>query len=250
LNLEDNTLRENCWKMEITIEDEVIINASVESTDKTEEDLVEIKEPEIIAQKEKIPCLKTLNELKGNVMIDLESGAIQPKKLTGPELLFQKFVKTQPKPKVVKEKVCMMNILSIENGKLGIQRVPVKLDKEVEMDHNRPGFSREKLKQNLRNQIVQKRREIIMSKGLKAEYEPAEKLIDDKIANKENKNRNSDESDEDYDPEAEDCSDEELAGVKQKKKSGGSAFIEEEVSWHSYLVDLIHYYLTIGIRRR
>ncbi|KAG5681115.1 hypothetical protein PVAND_010575 [Polypedilum vanderplanki] len=190
----------------------------------------EVKKEEI-----QIPRLKTLNEMNGNAMvIDIFSGSIQPKKLSGPELLYQKFLKTQAKPKINKEKVCM-NILSFENGKLGIQKVEVKLEKEAELDHNRPGFSREKLKQNLRDQIVQKRLETIKSKGLKSEFEPEEKCKSNE--NKENQ-RNSDESDGDYDPQeheeqSEESDDdeeeeEESSKISKNKKKDKCAFIDNE----------------------
>jgi hypothetical protein len=216
--------------MELTEEESGAMDTEVtasETSDKAGEVAVEIK------KEERKPCLRTLNGLDKNVIIDLTSGLIKPRKLTGPELLYQKFLKTQAKPKVNKDKVCM-NILSMENGKLGIQRVEVKLDKQHELDHNRPGYSREKLKQNLRKQIVQKRLEIIKTKGLKSEYEPEEKCKSDGVTNKENK-QNSDTSDEEYDPEAEEDEEEEaesgeedIACTKQKKKPV-SAFIDNEV---------------------
>lgn len=183
----------------------------------------------------KSSCLRTLNELnEKNFIIDLESGQIHPKKLTGPELLYQKFLKTQAKPKVNNDnKVCMMNILTMEDGTLGMKRVEVKLDKEIEVDHNRPGLSREQLKRNLRNQIVQKRLEIIKKKALKSEYEPDEKF-NLSNENKEISNKTESDIDEDFDPEMEEeseqssCSDSENAVKKKKKKLLSSDFIESE----------------------
>lgn len=180
--------------------------------------------------------LKTLSEMNGmdNLIIDLESGTIKPKKLSGPEMLFQKYLKTQAKPKH-KDTVCM-NILSIENGKLENQKVEVKLDKEVELDHSRPGFSHEKLKESLRNQILQQRLEKLKQRFVKSETAELEPEDKDHFPHKK------EDSDEDYNPEndnsgeesaQETASDDEediIIENKKKKKSSGSEFLDEEVS--------------------
>jgi len=121
----------------------------------------EKKEVKVEEEEDKKPQihLSTLAEMKGttgkDVIIDLETGTIAPRQLTGPEMLFQKYLKSVQKPK--HKSSIAFNILSIENGKLENQKVQVKLDKELEIDHSRPGVSHEKLKENLRNQIVHKR---------------------------------------------------------------------------------------------
>jgi hypothetical protein len=151
-------------------------------------------------------------------------------------MLFQKYLKTQAKPKH-KDTVCM-NILSIENGKLENQKVEVRLDKEVELDHSRPGFSHEKLKESLRNQILQQRLEKLKQRFVKSETAELEPEDKDHFPHKK------EDSDEDYDPEndnsceesaQESASEEELdeneemVTQKKKKKTGGAKFLDEEV---------------------
>lgn len=111
----------------------------------------------VVEPNESKVTLKTLEAMKSIDVIDLETGLIAPRVKTGPEVLFQKYLKTVhiPRPR---SQVCM-NILTLENGILENQKVQVKLSKEIEMDHNRPGYSHEILKEKLRNQIVQKRLE-------------------------------------------------------------------------------------------
>lgn len=127
--------------------------------------------------------LKTLNDLnEKDKIIDLTTGTIQNKKLTGPEALFQRYLKSIHKPKD-KESVAL-NILSVDNGVLENQRIEVKLDKKIETDHNRPGFSHELFKEKLRNQIVSKRLEEVKKKCEKTKIDEAEdvnptKCIDD-----------------------------------------------------------------------
>ncbi|CAG9806449.1 unnamed protein product [Chironomus riparius] len=209
------------------------IDFEKENADKLLEEKYSLKE-NVIELKRNSIGLKTLSEMNGkdNLIIDLESGTIKPKKLTGPEMLFQNYLKTQAKPKH-KDTVCM-NILSIENGKLENQKVEVRLDKEVEFDHSRPGTSREKLKENLRNQILQQRLEKLKKRFVKsetAELEPEDK---------EHFPHKKEDIDEDYNPEndnsgdesaQETTSDEEEDAVtqnKSKKKSDGSKFLDEE----------------------
>lgn len=101
-------------------------------------------------------CLKTLDELNmKDTVIDLTTGLIQSNKLSGADKLFERYLKSVNKPKH-KDSVSM-NILSVENGKIEKQRVNVKLDKEVELDHNRPGLSHQQLKEDLRSKIMQMR---------------------------------------------------------------------------------------------
>jgi hypothetical protein len=209
------------------------IDLEKENTDKLLEEKYNLKE-NVIELKRNSIGLKTLSEMNGknNLIIDLESGTIKPKKLTGPEMLFEKYLKTQAKPKH-KDTVCM-NILSIENGKLENQKVEVRLDKEVELDHSRPGSSREKLKENLRNQILQQRLEKLKKRFVKSETAELEPEDKDHFPHKK------EDSDEDYNPEndnsgeesaQETASDEEediVTQKKSKKKSDGSRFLDEE----------------------
>jgi hypothetical protein len=190
------------------------------------------------------PTLKTLNEMNSkNFTIDLETGSIQPRKLSGPEMLFQKYLKTVQKPK--HKDTISMNILTVENGKLENQKVEVKLNKEIEMDTQRPGFSHEKLKENLRNKIVHKRLEEIKKKMVKVvpkEMEPEDKEDHDGAGDE------FEESDGDF--EGEDCGEEEESSEeeeeieveltekrKKKAKENGCAFLDEEVSFKmSFLI--------------
>ena len=123
-----------------------------------------------------ILTLKTLEEMKSkDAIIDLETGLIQERKLSGPEILFQRYLKTVQKPKP--KSSVNLNIQSFENGKFEQQTVKVKLEKNEELDHNRPGFSHEQLKKTLRSEIVLKRLEEIKTKTL--EIEPEEKKIEE-----------------------------------------------------------------------
>lgn len=141
-----------------------------------EEQVVDLPEKEIEPTP---PCLKTLGQLNAkDAIIDLSTGQIQAKKLTGAEMLFQRYLKSVNKPKH-KDSVSM-NILSVENGKLENQRVEVKLDKEVELDHNRPGLSHEQLKEGLRNKIMQMRLEVAKKKQAKIKKEQEDEEIEEK----------------------------------------------------------------------
>lgn len=115
-----------------------------------------------IKPKINFPTLRTLREMGPKDMIDLEHGTVISRKLTGPEILFQTYLKSVHKPKH-KDSVAL-NILSTENGKLESQKIEVKLDKEIEIDHSRPGLAREKFKENLRSKIVSKRLQEIKRK--------------------------------------------------------------------------------------
>jgi hypothetical protein len=160
----------------------IVESTSQEVIDDKEIEAIEecVVEKNSIVSLKNIPYLKTLTEMQSdNLIIDLETGKIQPKKLTGPELLFQKYLKTQAKPKL--KDTVTMNILSVENGKLENQSVEVKLDKKVELDHNRPGFSHEKLKESLLNKITNRRLQELKNKMVKTEqieFEPEEKCTD------------------------------------------------------------------------
>lgn len=191
--------------------------------------------------------LKTLSEMNGkdNLIIDLESGTIKPKKLSGQEMLFQKYLKTQAKTKH-KDKVSM-NILSFENGKLENQKVDVRLNKEVEFDHSRPGLSHEKLKENLRNEILQQRLEKLKQRFVKSETAELEPEDNDHFPHKK------EDSDEDYNPENDNSGEESAQETgsddeenliiknKQKKKRSGSKFLDEEVYFNSlFIMHLFH----------
>lgn len=180
--------------------------------------------------------LKTLEEMKsGDFTIDLETGIIQPRQLTGPEMLFQRYLKTVHIPKH-KDSISM-NIMSVENGHLENSKVEIKLEKELEFDHNRPGLSHELLKESLRNKIVNKRLEEIRKKTAQAESEK-EIERDDKLScdgsDDEEEEEDAVETDgENSEAEAEEAEEEELDDIetpKQKKrKDAGSAFLDEEV---------------------
>lgn len=220
---------------ELKEETKEVITAVDVTTEENEHEPLDndkIQQPEILDKenisenvKEEPKLLKTLNELsEKDAIIDLTTGAVQTKKLNGPEMLFQRYLKSINKPKH-KDSVCM-NIMSIENGKLENSRVEVKLDKEVELDHNRPGFSHEKLKENLRNKIVQMRLEVVKKKALKPEeFEPEEKC-------KEVLEEKSADSDEEYEPEQsedEDFEIDEEEELVENKKKPKSQFVNDEV---------------------
>lgn len=180
------------------------------------------------------PTLRTLDEMgSNNFVIDLESGSIQPRNLSGPEKLFQRYLKTIKKPKH-KDSVCM-NIISMENGKIENQKVEFKLDREVEFDHNRPGISREKLKESIRHQIevdrIVKMKEKILKRGPK-ELKPEDNdicktvLEDSLIAYTEEAVKDQ-ESGDDTEYEIEDEQEEETT---EKHKKSGFSFLDDEVA--------------------
>lgn len=179
--------------------------------------------------------LKTLDEMHSrDSIIDLETGQIQ---LSGPEMLFQRYLKTVQKPKQ-KDSVCL-NILSFENGKFENQKVEVKLNKKEEMDHNRPGFSHELFKETLRSKIIQKRLEDIRMRNINVE--PTKP---DEASNcKEEKNIGNEEEEDESENEEE---------LPERKKNSGAtdscAFLDEEVKninfWIFFSKDLIFRLLT------
>jgi hypothetical protein len=174
-------------------------------------------------------ALKTLDEMSGkDVMIDLTTGAIQPKVLKGPDLLLNRYMKTISKPKH-KDTICM-NIMSVENGKVENQRVEVKLDKRLELDHNRPGFSHEQLKEQLRNKVVQKRLEEVRKKSL-MKPEPVELEPEDKCKENSENVQKVETSDEEYDPdnESDEIDTDDEMEVKKEKKKEKSEFVDDEV---------------------
>lgn len=177
-------------------------------------------------------ALKTLDEMSGkDVTIDLTTGFIQPKVLKGPELLFNRYLKTISKPK--HKDTVSMNILTVEDGKVENQRVEVKLDKKMELDHNRPGFSHELLKEKLRNQIVNKRLEEVRKKSLR-KPEPIELEPEDKCETKEKEKtvKKDESSDDDYDPDNDsDEMDSDNEVEVKKKKREKSKFVDDEVSF-------------------
>lgn len=232
-------------KLQETIEEKMDINSDekeneiISTSDAHQEEEIMHKPTTVAVKVENpkfiLPALKTLNEMSdsgNNMIIDLESGVIKEKKLTGAEMLFQKFLKTQAKPKKINDTICM-NILSIENGKLENQRVKIKLDKEVELDHSRPGYSHELLKENLRNQIVQKRLVELKIKSVKAEhmeFEPEDKC---KLNYDENDDELEGDQEADIDEESEDedyVDEEEYGKSDKKKKTTASAFFDNEVN--------------------
>lgn len=204
-----------------------------------------------VNMKPKFKSLKTLDELSKSTdfVIDLETGGIVPKKLSGPEMLFQRFLKTVQKPKP-KESVCM-NILSIENGSLENQKVEVKLEKEVELDHNRPGHSHEKLKEQLLNKIKMQRNEEY-KKRAKQEEEKLKELEPEDKEKKGNQEENEKPEEDEDDYVEEECEDEEEEVddeayekfdklEKKKKKKAGGAFLDEEVSFICNKIKIINF---------
>lgn len=184
-----------------------------------------------------VPTLKTLDEMGSNneFVIDLESGSIQPRNLSGPEKLFQRYLKTIKKPKH-KESICM-NVISVENGKIENQKVEFKLDREVELDHNRPGISREKLKESIRQQILEDRIVKIEKKILKRG--PEQLVPEDNhnfktgleisLTSDEKKDVKDQESEDDIEHEVKD-EEEDIAEEHKKLKKSGFAFLDDEVA--------------------
>lgn len=188
----------------------------------------EIKSP--IKKQRELSALRTLEEISAkNGVIDLMTGDIKPKDLKGPDLLFNRYLKTISKPKP-KDTICM-NILSVEDGKIENQRVEVKLDKKLELDHNRPGFSHELLKEQLRNKVMQKRLEEVRKKSLQ-KPEPVELEPEDKCKSEEIQESAKIESDDDdYEPENEsDEMDSEEEIISKEKKKEKCDFVDDEVS--------------------
>lgn len=153
---------------------------------------------------------RTLDEMGSkDSFIDLGTGVIYKKQLTGPEMLFQRYLKSVQKPK-------------IQQG--------VSLKQEVEPDRHRPGVARGKLQENLLSQITQLRlgkMEERMKKKVAEELEP-----DDK----EECEMSEDEADEvDGDDESEECEEEEepeefdVKEKRKKSKGAGGQFLDEEV---------------------
>ncbi|CAO1429545.1 unnamed protein product [Diamesa serratosioi] len=165
-----------------------------------------------------------------DMVIDLISGDVKPRKLTGPEILRESFIRNTKKPKH-KESISL-NLLSVENGKLESKNVEFKLNEETEFDHNKPGLSHERLKQNLLNQILKKRREQMEIK-MKAEAEEAkgskEGFEDD--AEIDSEEDDEEECDEEID-ETENASDNENDGtdgfVLKESAEDDEAIVEDE----------------------
>lgn len=133
-----------------------------------------------------------------------------------------------------------MNILTVENGKLENQKIEVKLEKETELDHNRPGFSREKLKKDLRNKILNQRREELKSKCMESEpieFEPEKKSAKDseqhdELVDVEVDDEELDDEEVDDEDEEDSAAEEEESLCKQKKKKSkeaGCSFLDEQV---------------------
>lgn len=168
--------------------------------------------------------LKTLNSMSlNNDVIDLETGFIEPRTKSGPEMLYERYLKTIQKAKP-KDHVSM-NILTIENGKLENKKVQVKLTKDVEIDHDRPGLSHERLKQNLFNQIKDKRLEELKIKFLETDkkkscVESKDDSCDDEAEEEESEPETREEDT---------VSDEEEEEKKVKKTS--CAFLDPEVKY-------------------
>lgn len=217
---------------------EELVNAEV-PTEKVPEDsnLNQLREKynnmntdDDVKPKLSFPTLKTLEEMgSNNFVIDLESGAIEPRKLSGAEKLFQRYLKTVQKPKH-KDSVCM-NIISIENGKLENQKIEVKLEKEVELDHNRPGLSREKLRDSIRQKIYEQRIVKIKEKIVKQEPSELEPEDKDDCSNAEKESLLSDEEgSEDEEVEEDDIEDEEEEDNETPRKSKPKCtFVDDEV---------------------
>lgn len=145
-----------------------------------------------------------------DMVIDLISGDVKPRKMTGPEILRENFIRNTKKPKH-KDSISL-NLLSVENGKIESKNVEFKLNEETEFDHNKPGLSHEKLKENLLNQILKKRREQIEIK-MKAEAEKAKGSKEGFENDVESDSEEDDEEDFNEDNEgAEEASDDETEG--------------------------------------
>lgn len=218
---------------------EVDVVAAVEHSDikGTDDEInrLRIKYKDVIVENaaSKFSTLKTLKDMGPNDVINLDTGLIQPRQLSGPENLFQRYLKNVQKPQP-KDSVCM-SILTVENGKIEQQQIEVKLNKEAEFDHDRPGLSREKLKQELLNKILMKRRDEIKSKQL--DIKTAESEPDDKSENLEkseaveeliNQKHMSEESSSDEEDVEEEEEDEEMIEKKEKRVTG-CPFLEDQV---------------------
>lgn len=180
-----------------------------------------------------IKTLRDMGALGGEgVVIDLISGEIKPKPLSGPEMLLQRLLKSTHKAKP-KESISL-NIINIENGKIENEKVEVKIEKEFELDHQRPGRSREVFKDSLRQIIENERREKIKERFEKEL--PLEELEPEDKEAPESSGDHDDEADggEEIDAEASESEieeeDEEEICEKKKSKTAGSAFLDEEVS--------------------
>lgn len=173
-------------------------------------------------------ALKTLNLLSksNNDVIDLETGIISQRTKTGPEMLYERYLKTIQKAKP-KDHVSM-NILTIENGKLVNKAVQVKLTKEVEVDHNRPGVSREKLKQTLLNQINNKYLEELKKKVLDKKLFDSEATLKKMSGDDEADQLEPEASEEETESDEEEEEESEEEEEKKVKKSS-CAFLDTEV---------------------
>lgn len=194
--------------------------------------------------------LKTLNEMgSSNSMIDLSSGLIEPRKLTGPEQLFQRFLKTQKKAKP--KEVISMNILTVENGILENNKVEVKLEKEIEVDHNRPGFTRGMLQGSLRNIIDKERHDKLMERlkfSERAEFEPEEKPGKCEVDDSNSKDDFEEDIEEEECEETEDEDEEIEETLRREKKvpkGAAGAFLDEEVGFEILSVRYILFTLTM-----
>lgn len=155
-----------------------------------------------------IPKLSESPKLSGssNMLIDLESGDVIPKKPTGVDKLFQRFLKSNGKlasPKTPKETT--VKVLSAENGKLEMTTLNVSLSKDntPKTKEPKPYEAYFKLKENLKTLIQRKRQEDF-----------SKKVEESMIEEKERKMLCGDE-DEDFEDDDED----EISRIKKENKT-------------------------------
>ncbi|KAL5292389.1 CLSPN family protein [Megaselia abdita] len=164
-----------------------------------------------------IPKLSDSPRLSGSsdMLIDLESGDIVPKKPTGVDKLFQRFLKSNGKfnsPKSPMETT--VKVLSAENGKLEMTSLNVSISKDNTPKNKepKPYEAYFKLKENLKTLIQKKRQEDFSKK------------VEDSIV--EEKERRMLCGDEEEDDDNED--DDEIARIKRENKNKKEVYVNED----------------------
>ncbi|XP_055524990.1 claspin-like [Wyeomyia smithii] len=144
------------------------------------------RKAELLAADTSIPLFPTLRGDAG-MEIDLESGDLLPKTPTGVSILFERFAKCAGGKKASKA-TSTVNILSTDNGalKMDFISMPINLDdRDPNGKEPVPGAAFLKLKQTLREKIVQIRRETMLKR--QEEMQKCKKLDEDDEADDEEK---------------------------------------------------------------
>ncbi|XP_053658312.1 claspin [Anopheles marshallii] len=189
---------------------------------------ISAKKAALLANMKLSPCPKLSGST--DMLIDLDSGTIQPKEPSGVDILFQRLAKCSanvrnPSPSATKT----ISILSTENGCVMLDTVPLFAKEERTLVHKEPvpGAAFLKLKQVLKEKIDNNRRDMIR----KREAEFAKKMELDKAE----RGDGTDEEDEELlEDEQEDLADSDAEtmsnAAKQQNQLLDDQALDEEMS--------------------